>query len=419
MHEYDRWSATTRRLPVSLLLERGDARARAGVRDHAGQDRSRSGLAGSSKPRRSCVELFRRSVFFGEALDLPGDGRLWNMRPDRPDALDFCLRWQEFGRALQQREGASYFDADGAIGVGPVVTPRLTPVGEPLRGCVATLEIARQNGVAASEVDLLDKQLRRALRSGFASSFIPVRATCSRIRRASKARCPEANRLGAPDRIHAARGKRDGPLARVEPALSFNHPQVPAHRQEAGCSARADAAPLQTVPPDTAGSPAFAGHRWRLANALAWQRTRRRNKAPAGRVDEAAPGARRQAAAASVVGDLAVVGLADGLSHWRRTGAQSCARCMAGQIAARSALCPATLTAVQGPVAPHSQHASPLRSRQSTSLAHWRIRDLRCRRRAVGADALGSDVMVAEVAHRGRGFARGRWPCGERRWTSR
>jgi hypothetical protein len=87
---------------------------------------------------------------------------LWPYAPDRK-ALEFCLRWQGFGRALQQREGDSFFDADGAIGVGPVVTPRLTPVASRCEAAVATLDVARKAGIAADEIATLDAQTRRAL----------------------------------------------------------------------------------------------------------------------------------------------------------------------------------------------------------------------------------------------------------------
>lgn len=87
---------------------------------------------------------------------------LWPHAPN-PQALDFCLRWQAFGRAIQQREGDSFFDADGAIGVGPVVTPRLTPVASRCEAAVATLDVARRAGVPAEDIAVLDEQTRRAL----------------------------------------------------------------------------------------------------------------------------------------------------------------------------------------------------------------------------------------------------------------
>jgi hypothetical protein len=97
---------------------------------------------------------------------------LWPHAPDRK-ALDFCLGWQRFGRALQQRDGASFFDADGSIGVGPVVTPRLTPVASRCEAAVATLDVARRAGIAADEIALLDAQLRRALALLLRQQFRP------------------------------------------------------------------------------------------------------------------------------------------------------------------------------------------------------------------------------------------------------
>jgi len=103
-----------------------------------------------------------RYYFSEEHWTCQAMGALWAHAPN-PQALDFCLRWQEFGRAIQQSEGDSYFDADGSIGVGPVVTPRLTPVASRCEAAVATIDVARQSGVSSEEMALLDRQLRRAL----------------------------------------------------------------------------------------------------------------------------------------------------------------------------------------------------------------------------------------------------------------
>jgi hypothetical protein len=99
-------------------------------------------------------------------------GALWP-HAQNPEALDFCLRWQAFGRAIQQREGDSFFDADGAIGVGPVVTPRLTPVASRCEAAVATLDVARRAGVSAQEIAVLDEQTRRALALLLRQQFRP------------------------------------------------------------------------------------------------------------------------------------------------------------------------------------------------------------------------------------------------------
>jgi hypothetical protein len=107
--------------------------------------------------------FFGDRYYFGEEhWTCQALGALWAYAPDHR-ALDFCLRWQQFGRAIQQREGDSFFDADGAIGVGPVVTPRLTPVASRCEAGVATLDVARRAGVASQEIALLEEQLRKGL----------------------------------------------------------------------------------------------------------------------------------------------------------------------------------------------------------------------------------------------------------------
>jgi hypothetical protein len=85
---------------------------------------------------------------------------LWDRAPDRA-ALDFCARWQAYGRKLQLRTGDAVYDADGAIGVGPIFTPRLTPVASRAEAGIATLDVLLRE--RAGGVDALDEQQRRAL----------------------------------------------------------------------------------------------------------------------------------------------------------------------------------------------------------------------------------------------------------------
>jgi hypothetical protein len=107
--------------------------------------------------------FFGNRYYFGEEhWTCQALGTLWPYAKNY-DALDFCLGWQRFGRALQQEEGDSFFDSDGAIGVGPVITPRLTPVASRCEAAVATLDVAERAGVAHEEIELLDRQTRRAL----------------------------------------------------------------------------------------------------------------------------------------------------------------------------------------------------------------------------------------------------------------
>jgi hypothetical protein len=79
------------------------------------------------------------------------------------DALDFCLDWAAYGRQLMYGPGDTAFDADGAYGFGPVVTPRLTPAGSRSEAGIATLEAGRRAGLPASRLGPLEQQLRRSL----------------------------------------------------------------------------------------------------------------------------------------------------------------------------------------------------------------------------------------------------------------
>src|SRR6185436_9333635 len=152
MHEYDRQGKHPidyQYLYYSSEATLALARAHAITQDKSDLDSAARGLRNLVGPA-WC--FFGDQYYFGEEhWTCQAMAVLWKDAPD-PDALDFCLRWQAFGRALQQREGDSYFDADGAIGVSPVVTPRLTPVASRREAAVATLDVAKQSGVDPAEV---------------------------------------------------------------------------------------------------------------------------------------------------------------------------------------------------------------------------------------------------------------------------
>jgi hypothetical protein len=117
--------------------------------------------------------FFGNRYYFGEEhWTCQAMAALWPYAPD-PQALDFCLRWQAYGRAIQQRAGDTFFDSDGAIGVTPVLTPRLTPVASRCEAAAATLDVARRAGVAPQELEALEGQLRRALALLLRQQFRP------------------------------------------------------------------------------------------------------------------------------------------------------------------------------------------------------------------------------------------------------
>lgn len=163
MHQYDR--ASSRPIDIQLLYYTGEAalalsRANALLGDPRDLDAARRALARLVGPNWSFVGS--RYYFGEEHWTCLAMSDLWDRAPS-PSALDFCLRWQAFGRKLQLRDGDTPFDADGAYGLGPLLTPRLTPVGSRAEAGIATLEVARRAGVLASECSRLEVQLRHAL----------------------------------------------------------------------------------------------------------------------------------------------------------------------------------------------------------------------------------------------------------------
>ncbi len=163
MHEYDR--AAGRRVDVQYLYYSGEAalalsRAHALLADPRDLDAAERALAHLVGPAWS---FFGSRYYWGEehwtcqAMD-----DLWDRAASRA-ALRFCLQWQAFGRKLQYGAGDTPFDAEGAYGVGPLPTPRLTPAGSRGEAGLATLDAARRDGVPQAELDALTGQMRRSL----------------------------------------------------------------------------------------------------------------------------------------------------------------------------------------------------------------------------------------------------------------
>jgi hypothetical protein len=89
-------------------------------------------------------------------------GETWPNAPN-PDALDFCLRWQAFNRSVQLHQEDCVLDCDGALGVGPLITPRFTPVASRCEAGVATLDAAVKAHFDSKEITALRAQIRRSL----------------------------------------------------------------------------------------------------------------------------------------------------------------------------------------------------------------------------------------------------------------
>jgi hypothetical protein len=163
MHQYDR--SAKRPIDVQLLYYSGEAalalsRANSLLGDPLDLDAAVRALAHLVGP---AWNFFGSRYYFGEehwtcqAMD-----DLWDRAPNR-NALDFCLRWQAYSRKLQFAAGDTPYDADGAYGFGPLVTPRLTPVGSRCEAGIATLDAATRAHAPEGERAALDQQMRRSL----------------------------------------------------------------------------------------------------------------------------------------------------------------------------------------------------------------------------------------------------------------
>jgi hypothetical protein len=173
MHEYDRRGAAP--VDVQLPYYSGEAtlalsRAHALLGDPRDLEAATRGLAHLTGPGWS---FFGSRYYFGEEhWTCQAMNDIWDRAPDR-GALDFCLRWQANGRAMQYGPGETPYDADGAYGFGPFLTPRITPVASRCEAAVATLDAATRAGVSARELAPLERQIRRSLALLLRQQFRP------------------------------------------------------------------------------------------------------------------------------------------------------------------------------------------------------------------------------------------------------
>jgi hypothetical protein len=86
-------------------------------------------------------------------------------RVDSPEAVDFCERWFGFNDALQYREGETPWPVEGGYGAGPVIVPRLTPVGSRTEAFINTYLLMKHHGHDTTEVRaLIERGLGQLLR---------------------------------------------------------------------------------------------------------------------------------------------------------------------------------------------------------------------------------------------------------------
>jgi hypothetical protein len=177
-HRYDR--ATKQPIDVQYLYFSGEAtlalaRAHRITGDAADLDAARRGLERLSG---SGWSFFGSRYYFGEEhWTCQAVAELWDRAPDVA-ALAFCGRWHGYQRRLQQDAEETPFDADGAFGFGPLVSPRVTPASSRGEAAGALLEVLVRERLAGrntsrEELDLVDRELRRALAFVLRSQFHP------------------------------------------------------------------------------------------------------------------------------------------------------------------------------------------------------------------------------------------------------
>jgi hypothetical protein len=180
MHEYDRGEGRGHPIDIQLLYYTGEAAlalSRAATlggdpRDLDAARRALSHLAGSG------WSFFGSRYYFGEEhWTCQAMEDLWDRAPN-PEALDFCVRWQDYDRRLQYQPGETLYDAAGAYGFGPIVTPRLTPVASRCEAGIATLDAADRakpgwGAISPAERAELVREMRLSLALLLRSQFRP------------------------------------------------------------------------------------------------------------------------------------------------------------------------------------------------------------------------------------------------------
>ncbi|MBX3197473.1 MAG: hypothetical protein KF894_04895 [Labilithrix sp.] len=167
-HQFNR--ATKQPIDVQFLYFSGEAtlalaRAHRITGDPADLDAARRGLARLSG---SGWSFFGSRYYFSEEhWTCQAVAELWDRAPEQ-EGLSFCARWHEYQRRLQQDADETPFDADGAFGLGPLVSPRVTPASSRGEAAGALLDVLVRERLAGrgarnAELVLVERELRRAL----------------------------------------------------------------------------------------------------------------------------------------------------------------------------------------------------------------------------------------------------------------
>lgn len=160
MHDYDRVAG--RPVDVQHMYYSGEAayallKAHRILRDDRDLERARRLLTHLTG---AAWSFFGSRYFYGEehwtcqAVAEAAD------RLDVDEGLDFCLRWLAFQRALQYEPGGTPWLSEGAMGVGPLLVPRITPPASRVEAGAQIYRVARARGMDTAS---LRRQLERGV----------------------------------------------------------------------------------------------------------------------------------------------------------------------------------------------------------------------------------------------------------------
>lgn len=161
MHEYD--VAAGRPIDVQRMYYSGEA-AFALTRSHdvLGDERDLETVRRLMGHLTGAAwSFFGSRYFYGEEHWTCQAAAAASTKMNTGGALDFCLRWLDYQRVLQYRAGETPWEAEGAIGAGPVLLPRVTTSASRVEAGVPIYRLALARGDDVSE---LREQMVRSLR---------------------------------------------------------------------------------------------------------------------------------------------------------------------------------------------------------------------------------------------------------------
>ncbi len=110
-------------------------------------------------------DFFGSRYYYGEEhwTCIAGGEARERVNTDGP--LDFCGRWFEFNDLVQFRAGQTPWASEGSYGVGPIIVPRITPVGSRTEAFISTYQLYQHHGRDSEKLRaLVERGLRMLMR---------------------------------------------------------------------------------------------------------------------------------------------------------------------------------------------------------------------------------------------------------------